>query len=54
MSRLAPLVVRKLGSCAPALVGPRQRLQASVPGEDLRLFLTGWAGGLVFFATFLG
>lgn len=58
MNRLSPLIVRKAGPYAPAFVfGPRYRpdeAQASALIADLRLFVTGWAGGLIFFATFLG
>jgi len=53
MSRLAPIMVRQIalasspafGSTAPA-APPRWQ-------EDLRLFLTGWVGGLIFFWTLL-
>ncbi|HEY1145302.1 MAG TPA: hypothetical protein VGE84_03080 [Allosphingosinicella sp.] len=55
MNRLSPLIVRRVGPYAPAFAfGRRYRPRASVPVDDLKLFLTGWAGGLVFFATFLG
>ena len=58
MNRLSPLIVRKVGPYASAFVfGPRYRpdeAQAGALIADLRLFLTGWAGGLIFFATFLG
>ena len=54
MNRLSPLVVRKVGRYAPALAGARDRTQANLAVNDLRLFLTGWAGGLIFFVTFLG
>jgi hypothetical protein len=57
MNRLVPLVAR-----APARSGPARfaaidpvalpRLAAS--GDDVRLFLTAFAAGLVFFATLLG
>lgn len=59
MSRLAPLVTRTQGPQAVALALPRQRtapVRAAAPPEwaaDLRLFLTAWAGGVVFFGTLL-
>ena len=55
MNRLSPLIVRKVGPYAPAFVfGPRYRADGAALIDDLRLFVTGWAGGMVFFATFLG
>lgn len=58
MNRLSPLIVRKVGPHAPAFVfGPLYRptdAQVTALLADLRLFVTGWAGGLIFFATFLG
>lgn len=53
MNRLSPLIVRR----ATAIAMPIES-EFAAPGpdlvEDLRFFLTIWAGGLVFFATFLG
>ena len=56
MNRLSPLIDRQLRTPArpfaqwhmPADEAPRAAI-----GEDLRLFLTGWIGGLVFFGTLL-
>lgn len=36
-----------------ALALPADDAAAGTLGDDLRLFLTAWAGGLVFFGTFL-
>jgi hypothetical protein len=55
-SRLSPLIVRRVGpfaasiplDAAPALAPE----QAAAWLEDLRLFATGWAAGLVVFGTF--
>jgi hypothetical protein len=62
MNRLAPLVCRadpRPGPARLAAVGPPP-LRAEFEPEagaslvdDLRLFATGWAGGLVFFGTML-
>jgi hypothetical protein len=52
MSRLAPLIVRRpaLAPAPPAGIAD----DASSPWlDDLRLFLTGWVGGLIFFWTLL-
>ena len=59
MNRLSPLIIRKTGRYAPAphwAFQPPQVTaeQASELIEDLRLFATAFAGGLVFFGTFLG
>lgn len=59
MSRLAPLVTRTQGPRAIALALPRQQaapVRDNAQPEwmaDLRLFLTAWAGGVVFFGTLL-
>jgi hypothetical protein len=57
MSRLSPLIVRRTGPWAAALpldeAEPFAGADAAVWLEDLRLFATGWIGGLVFFGTFL-
>lgn len=53
MSRLAPLIVRQIALApSPAF---EANLSAAPPRwlGDLRLFLTGWAGGLIFFWTLL-
>lgn len=58
MNRLSPLIVRKAGPHAAA--APYRSIFADVPApsarnlDDLKLFATGWAGGLVFFGTLLG
>ena len=59
MNRLSPLIIRKTGRYAPALSWESERPQvtaeqASELIEDLKLFATAFAGGLVFFGTFLG
>ncbi|HEY9552900.1 hypothetical protein [Allosphingosinicella sp.] len=56
MNRLAPLIARRTGPFAPApgwaaLAGPKET--ATDPLADLKLFATGWVGGLVFFGTLL-
>ena len=58
MSRLSPLIVRRVGPRAAAV-----RMHAVEPFfgaaepakwlEDLKLFATGWIGGLIFFGTYL-
>lgn len=59
MNRLSPLIVRRVGPMAAAmpLQEPCRNFDA-LPVQrwldDLKLFTTGWAGGLVFFGTFLG
>ena len=57
MSRLSPLIVRRAGPKAVALPLADSALFAGAePGvwlEDLKLFATGWIGGLVFFGTLL-
>jgi hypothetical protein len=56
MNRLSPLIVRRAGAFAQPLqidwnLGtPEQRSRLM---DDLKLFATGWLGGLVFFGTFL-
>ena len=57
MNRLTPLIVRRVGPHAVALPWPvsQWRFEVGPPEwlDDLRLFFTGWAGGLVVFGTFL-
>ena len=58
MSRLSPLIVRRVGPWAPALPYEEAELFAGADAarwlEDLKLFATGWLGGLVFFGTLIG
>jgi hypothetical protein len=57
MSRLAPLIVRRVGPRAASLPADEAEPFAGTDAarwlDDLRLFATGWVGGLVFFGTFL-
>lgn len=57
MSRLAPLIVRRVNPMAVALPLEEPDFPPSGPPEwldDLRFFATGWVAGLVVFGTFLG
>ena len=68
MNRLSPWIVRRLrparlgssqafGAASAAAVLPVSGFQAAAPPawlDDVRLFFTGWVGGLVFFGTLLG
>ena len=57
MSRLAPLIVRRVGPLAAALPLEEPEFLPSGPPEwldDLRFFGTGWVAGLIVFGTFLG
>ena len=58
MNRLSPLIVRRVGLRAAAMPLPSSRpfTGAEPPQwlDDLRLFATGWVGGLIFFGTLLG
>jgi hypothetical protein len=58
VNRLSPLIVRRPGPRAAVLTvyPPRPFDGAQVAGwlDDLRLFATGWVGGLVFFGTLFG
>jgi hypothetical protein len=60
MNRLSPLIVRRAGPMAVAVAIPmaqRQVFAGAEPAawlEDLKLFATGWVGGLIFFGTLLG
>ena len=58
MNRLSPLIVRRAGPMAAAIPLPRHEpLAGTEPApwlEDLKLFATGWIGGLIFFGTLLG
>jgi hypothetical protein len=58
MNRLSPLIVRRVGPWAPALryeeAEPFAGVDAAGWLDDLKLFATGWLGGLVFFGTLIG
>ncbi|HYD12339.1 MAG TPA: hypothetical protein VEC11_05790 [Allosphingosinicella sp.] len=60
MSRLAPLITRRPGSRAAALALPTEQAEPFTEAQteawlaDLRLFVTAWLGGVVFFGTLLG
>lgn len=53
MNRLSPLIVRRSGPFG-AVLHPINKDTAPQSEwlDDLKLFVTGWAGGLVFFGTF--
>ena len=61
MNRLSPLIVRRAVRPGPraatmSMARPMPFAGAE-PGqwlEDLKLFATGWIGGLIFFGTLLG
>jgi hypothetical protein len=55
MNRMAPLIVRRVEPDTVSLA--REASAGAAPAawlDDLKLFATGWIGGLVFFGTFLG
>ena len=58
MNRLSPLIVRRAGPMAVAV--PLAAARPFAPAEpaqwleDLKLFATGWVGGLIFFGTLFG
>ncbi len=56
MNRLSPLITRRTGPWAAAIpydeYGPFAGTDAAAWLEDLKLFATGWIGGLIFFGTF--
>ena len=58
MSRLSPLIVRRVGprAAAPPFEQAEPCAGTDAAGwlEDLKLFATGWLGGLVFFGTLIG
>ena len=67
MNRLSPLIVRRVGPFVPgsgshgmvaAMPMPRpEPFAGAEPArwlEDLKLFATGWVGGLIFFGTLFG
>jgi hypothetical protein len=56
MNRLAPLIVRRYQPAPVRRAAPLPTLAAEIadaddPLADLKLFATGWLGGLVFFGT---
>jgi hypothetical protein len=57
MNRLSPLITRRAGPLAAARpreeAAPFAGTDAAAWLEDLKLFTTGWIGGLVFFGTLL-
>jgi len=59
MSRLSPLIARRAGPRAVTVAMPTQgtepltEAQAAAWLADLRLFVTAWLGGVVFFGTLL-
>ena len=66
MNRLSPLIVRRqltpiarraVGVSAPIDWHQDQAFAGANPAkwlEELKLFATGWIGGLIFFGTYLG
>ena len=60
MNRLSPLIVRRAGPMAVAMAIPMTQTRVFTGAEpaawleDLKLFATGWVGGLIFFGTLLG
>jgi hypothetical protein len=58
VNRLSPLVARRTGRLAAALpfesAPPFAGAAPAAWLEDLKLFATGWLGGLVFFGTLIG
>lgn len=57
MSRLTPLIVRRVGPLAAA--APMDEIAPFVGDAadwlaDIRMFATAWIGGLIFFGTLLG
>jgi hypothetical protein len=58
MNRLAPLITRRTGPWAAALpMEENDMLAGAEPAawlRDLKLFATGWIGGLIFFGTLFG
>jgi hypothetical protein len=57
MNRLSPLIVRRVGPMAAAVPFDAPEPFFAVPAgawlDDLKLFATGWIGGLIFFGTLL-
>jgi len=59
MSRLSPLITRRAGPKAVAMAMPASETRAFTEAQadawmaDLKLFVTAWLGGVVFFGTLL-
>jgi hypothetical protein len=57
MNRLSPLIIRRTGPWAAALpLDASDAFAGARPAvwlQDLKLFATGWVGGLVFFGTLI-
>jgi hypothetical protein len=55
MNRLSPLIARNYRKPHLRARGRWENLpeEAKDPLEDLKLFATGWAAGLIFFGTFI-
>ena len=53
MNRLAPLVARTPRSFARARLAAIGPVPPTATTSDLRLFVTAWLGGVVFFTTLL-
>lgn len=61
MNRLSPLITRRIGPTVTAVPVDRWAPQWQQDDErqhalfeDLKLFATGWVGGLIFFGTLFG
>jgi len=58
VNRLSPLIIRRTGPRAAAMpAAAAEPFAGTDPAawlEDLKLFATGWIGGLVFFGTLIG
>ncbi len=58
MNRLSPLIIRRTGPWAAVLPfdedQPFSGTDAAAWLDDLKLFATGWIGGLIFFGVLLG
>jgi len=58
VNRLSPLITRRTGPRAAAVpmaaAAPFAGTDAGAWLDDLKLFATGWIGGLVFFGTLIG
>ena len=67
MNRLSPMIARRPGAAIASRAAPRisaagtwqspELFEGAEPArwlEELKLFATGWIGGLIFFGTYLG